>query len=57
MKCKHGLDFCCSCRYGEKSYLDHRERYRDLLHEINMPMGYKLVAGFNLNKQEAKPIE
>jgi hypothetical protein len=39
----------CSVRYGKASYLDHKERYRDLVTEINMPVGYKLTDSINSN--------
>lgn len=43
-KCEHGRDplLCCACRYGDRAHIDHKEKSRDLVDEINMPIGYKL---------------
>ena len=44
-KCKHGADkdSCCKCRYGEKSHIDHKERAWDLVDDLRVPIGYKLL--------------
>lgn len=52
--CKHGVDvtfmsnICCKCRYGEKSHLEYIEHSPDLTNEMNYPIGYKLIKGFNM---------
>ncbi len=47
-KCQHGRDslFCCRCNYGQ--IRNEREWPRDMVDDIEMPIGYKLTAGFSL---------
>lgn len=50
-KCPHGRSklFCCECKYGR--IRNERERPRDMVDDINMPVGYKLLAGFGLRNR------
>jgi len=52
VKCKHGVErdgeFCCRCNYGERSYVDHHEKYWDTVRDISTPIGYRLKYGFNM---------
>lgn len=43
-KCKHNkVGFCCSCEYGERSYLEyHEQRERDLVDDLKIQIGFKL---------------
>lgn len=56
LKCKHGRnidDFCCGCEYGDitKGYAYTKRPY-DLVDELNMNIGYKLIRGFNLLRRK-----
>lgn len=48
MECPHGRNelFCCECRYGR--IRKEQERPRDTVDDINMRVGYRLLATFGL---------
>ena len=48
MMCKHKKEFCRKCQGSEKYNTDAGENYMDLVDEIHMRDGYRLVKGFNL---------
>ena len=47
-ECSHGRSrvFCCECNYGQ--IREEQDRPRDMVDDINMRVGYKLLAGFGL---------
>jgi len=45
-KCKHGKVFCCECRYGKLSHIDHKERFRDAVTDMKGGIGFRITKGF-----------
>ena len=55
-KCFHGRNrmFCCECRYG--CIREERERPRDMVDDMNMQAGYRLVSGFALHGRKFEEL-
>jgi len=52
-KCKHGLkNFCCACKYGKYGLQRSEDNPRDLVDDLKISLGCKLVYGFNLKKDD-----
>ena len=51
IKCSCGKWFCCKCHYGINKH--EREIPRDLLDDLKIPIGYKLMKGTEYDNIES----